>query len=213
MNLSGFFKSYLMFHWKGLVDRNRAGCVVICGAPIEGTGDTNIFLLDEIFKGGTGLKVFGLEQDHLIVCKLVHEPLVSLLDLFIKDFKITRTSGVAHAHDPEPLVTEMDLDLFETLDVGDDVVVEGVGCGGGDEGGVVEVPLVGVLGDDVDVFWVDGENVGELGRDEGLDFLNGSGEGTGVHPGNAEGRDGGHGFRFLGTEKRLRVCLMSLSPW
>ena len=106
------------------------------------------------------------------MCHLVHEPGVSLLDLFIKDFKITGTSGVAHTHDPEPLVAEMNVDLFKTFEVGHDVVVEGVSCGGVDEGGVVEVTLVGVLGDDVDVVFVDGENVEELGRDEGLDFLN-----------------------------------------
>ena len=85
------------------------------------------------------------------MCHLVHEPGVSLLDLIVKDFKITWTSGVAHTHDPEPLVTEMNVDLFKSFKVGHDVVVEGVSCGGVDECGVVEVALVGVFGDDVDV--------------------------------------------------------------
>ena len=80
---------------------------------------------------------------------------------------------------------------------------------GVDEGGVVEVSLVGVLGDDVDVVLGEANDGLELGGDEGLDFLNGSGEGTGVHPGNAEG-SGGHGFRVF-SESGLRVVLIALS--
>lgn len=73
-----------------------------------------------------------------------------------------------------------------------------------DEGGVVEVALVGVLGDDVDVVGIGADDIGELGRDECLDLLNGTREGTSVHPWNAEGRDGRHGFRVF-SESCLRV--------
>jgi len=65
-----------------------------------------------------------------------------------------------------------------------------------DEGGVVEVSLVGVLGDDVDVVLGEANDGLELGRDECLDLLDRTGEGTGVHPGNAEG-SGCHGFRVF----------------
>ena len=65
-----------------------------------------------------------------------------------------------------------------------------------DEGGVVHVALVGVLGDDVDVVLGEANDGLELDDDEGLDFLNGSGDGTGVHPGNAERNVGGHCVRF-----------------
>jgi len=88
----------------------------------------------------------------------------------------------------------MNLDLSETFNVLHDVAVECIGCIGVNECGVVEVSLVGVLGHDVDVVFVDGEDVGELGRDECLDLITGIGEGTGVHPRNAEGSDCGHGF-------------------
>ena len=102
-------------------------CLLVLGTPVNWARDPVVFLLDEIFKGGSCLKVLGMEQHHLIVCQLVHVPRVSLLDLFVKDFKIARTSSSTGAHGPEPLVAEMDLDLFGAFDVGNDVVVECTG--------------------------------------------------------------------------------------
>ena len=86
----------------------------------------------------------------------------------------------------------MNLGLTVCVNVCDEIVVgDARWMLGVDERGVVEVPLVGVLGDDVDVVDVEVHDVGELGLDECLDLVNGFWEGTGVHPGNAKG-DGRH---------------------
>jgi len=177
--------------------------LLILGTPIEGLGDQLVFLLEKVLKGWSCLVVLVVEHHHLIVRYLVHVPRVCFLNLFVKDFEITGTGGIALAHGPEPLVTEMNLDLSETFNVLHDVAVECIGCSGVNECGVVEVSLVGVLGHDVDVVFVDGEDFGELGHDECLDLLDRIGEGTGIHPGNAEGSDCGHGFRKAFVERLI----------